>query len=91
MTRRPSPQSRPRGGRRAKAPTLTTGRLSAVEVLRCQLTEVDRSAYPTEQEWLAATIVRGSAPVSTSRASRCVMTRVFPEPAPARTSIGPRS
>lgn len=48
MTRRPSPQSRPRGGRRAKAPTLTTGRLSAVEVLRCQLTEVNRSAYPTD-------------------------------------------
>jgi len=48
MTRRPSPQSRPRGGRRAKAPTLTTGRLSVVEVLRCQLTEMDRSAYPTD-------------------------------------------
>ena len=35
------------------------------------------------------TIERGSAPVSTSRARRCVMTRVLPEPAPARTRRGP--
>jgi hypothetical protein len=40
---------------------------------------------------VTAAIDRGSAPERISRASRCVMTRVLPEPAPASTRRGPLS
>src|SRR5215470_13661257 len=84
---RPAAAAWRRSRRRAQEwKVLTTARRAAPPTSLAARSRISPAALFVN---VTATIVRGSAPASTRRASRCVMTRVFPDPAPARTSSGP--